>query len=221
MVAAVAIQEASCSVCGPQGLCRRNVRAGEVLARQGTVLPHLCWVREGTVALRAMDGDGRSTLVDLIHPGSSVGFHAALTGERLPYSIEGLGGAVVCLVPRETVRERIRREPALHDTLTRHMAEQVNRLIQRQVLLATMSVSERMATLLLELRDNFGEADGGGRITIRLPLSRQDMAAFMNTVPETISRTIRELEVRNVAHFEGRVVTVPDLDALMDAAGRS
>lgn len=208
------------AVLGTEARCGRPVRASEVLARQGSVPQNLFLVREGTLALRAMDTEGRAMLVDLIHPGGSVGFHALMTGERQVYSVEALGDGRICVVPKEVLMQRIKDDPGLHDMLIQHTSQQVTRLIQRQVLCATMNVAERMATLLLELRTHFGEADNTGKLTIRLPLSRQDMAAFMNTVPETISRTIRELEGRNVAHFEGRVVTVPDLDTLMDAAGR-
>ena len=67
------------------------------------------------------------------------------------------------------------------------------------------------------MKDRFGRVEDNGDITIDLPLSRQDIAVMLGTRPETIARAVRSLEDNAIAKFTGRVVSVPDLDALLDA----
>ena len=71
----------------------------------------------------------------------------------------------------------------------------------------------RIARLLLDLTGRYGRRIDG-RTVIRLPLARQDIAAMLYTRPETVARVIGALTRDGIALFQGKVVTVPDIDAL-------
>jgi CRP-like cAMP-binding protein len=47
-------------------------------------------------------------------------------------------------------------------------------------------------------------------------MTRQDIAAMLGARPETIYRTIQQLESDNVVTFSGHDVIIPDLDVLLD-----
>lgn len=74
----------------------------------------------------------------------------------------------------------------------------------------------RMAHLLLTLKDRFAEAAEDGTLSMKLPLSRQDIADILGARPEMVARIIHALEVDGVAIFSGRKVVIPDLDPLLD-----
>ena len=54
-----------------------------------------------------------------------------------------------------------------------------------------------------------------------LPLSRSDMADYLGLTIETVSRQLTRLKTRNVIHLTtNRIIMVPDLDSLAQAAGQ-
>ncbi len=113
----------------------------------------------------------------------------------------------------------VRARPELGMRFLKRLAEDLDKSDQSRLGYVTMSVRARLAELLVSLRDDFGSVDEAGDLVLELPLARQDLAASIGARPESISRAIRELEEDSVARFSGRFVTVPDLDALLDAAG--
>ena len=52
-------------------------------------------------------------------------------------------------------------------------------------------------------------------MTLKLPMSRGDLAAMLGIRPESISRTIRVFQEEGVAHFTQREVYVPHIDKLL------
>jgi len=68
----------------------------------------------------------------------------------------------------------------------------------------------------LVLKDRYQKKSENGEFTLEPPLSRQDLAAMIGIHPETMSRTIKQLETDGIAHFSGRTVHVSKLDELFD-----
>ena len=78
-----------------------------------------------------------------------------------------------------------------------------------------MSIRERVANLLLILRDKFAVADAEGGLVFQLPIRRQEIAALVGVRPETLSRVIRDFEEEGLAMFDGRRIVVRRPDQLM------
>ena len=74
----------------------------------------------------------------------------------------------------------------------------------------------QLVSVLLDLRHKHGTVDDDGILHIKLPMTRQQLAAMVGTRPETLARTLGALTTEGIALFEGRNVRVPDLDSLFD-----
>jgi CRP/FNR family transcriptional regulator len=119
-------------------------------------------------------------------------------------------------VEGDVIRELTHRSPALADRFLQRMAADLE--ISNDLLLASraLSLRARVAHILFVLKDRFDRVDSEGNIVLTLPLSRRDLARLVGVRPESLSRGIRQLEQAGVAHFEGKQVVIPDLDALLD-----
>lgn len=71
-------------------------------------------------------------------------------------------------------------------------------------------VEERLADYLLGL----AKAEGDDRIT--LPMRMMDIAEYLGTTPETLSRKLKYLEEVGYIERAGRKITLLDRDALQD-----
>ena len=195
---------------------RSGVRgsAGQlVVDRTAPSLGALC-VRSGTAAVWRTDDVGRSALVRLVEPGELAVLPSQKADPHLRVECtEALAG---CTVEGEALEGMLAKSP----TLARRILDRQHQIIQslenRLLQNVTLSVRARLVSVLLELRDKHGAVDDEGNILLKLPMTRQQLAAMVGTRPETLARTLGALTQEGVAVFEGRTVKIPDLDALFD-----
>ena len=69
-------------------------------------------------------------------------------------------------------------------------------------------VDSRMAYLLTDLMEKYGEITEDN-ISIKLPLSREDMASFIGVTRETISRKLKKFEDEKLIKIICIVITLP------------
>ncbi|MFZ4577836.1 MAG: Crp/Fnr family transcriptional regulator [Myxococcota bacterium] len=189
---------------------------GQVIFYQGNPCLGLYCIESGAVAVRMTDPHGNSAIVRMACSGETLGYRAYFAGQPYHASADALTPTRVCFIDRSAVRHLLDHNPMVGMAFLKRMAEDLEDAEEAKLHSMSLSVRARVAHLLLVLKERFGTVGADGTLVIELPLSRQDMAAMVGTRPETIARAVRSLEAQNVAHFTGRQVVVPDLDALLD-----
>ncbi|MDH3283641.1 MAG: Crp/Fnr family transcriptional regulator [Acidobacteriota bacterium] len=191
---------------------------GQIVFHQGSPCEGVYCVEQGTIGLRRRAQDGQSVITHLFHPGNTMGYVSYFSGRPHSGTAEALTDARVCFIRREALNSLLQRNPALGYRFMGTLASRLGDAEEEKVEALLHPLRARIAHLLLTLKDRFGRVDETGALSIELPISRQDIAALVGARPESVSRAIKHLEDGDVAHFRGRVVVVPDLDPLMDAA---
>ncbi len=183
---------------------------------QGNPCLGLYCVEEGTVALRKCDAQGNEVIVRLVHAGETLGVRTFFSGGEYTASAVALTPCRVCFIEKEALQRLLDRNPGTSKVFLENLSKALQKAEEDKLRFVTLPVRARLAYLLLELKDRYGEMDENYNININLPISRQDMALMIATRPETLSRTIRSLEKDGIVKFDKRKVIIPDLDALLD-----
>ena len=170
----------------------------------------------GAVAIRRLDTEGNSVLLQLAYPGDTLGYSAFLAGENHQTTAEAVGDSSICFIDQQVVRTLLEKNPSLGLQFLRRSAQDLNEAQEKLVQNATLSNRAKFIHLLLVLTDRFGRADSSGERKLELPLSRRDLASMIGTRHETLSRIITRIEDDGIAHFTGRSVHIPQLDALLE-----
>ncbi len=194
----------------------RVVNPGDVVYQQGERCTGLYVVQRGTVALRKFDEAGNSVLLRLVHPGQALGYRCFFDTGTYRAQAQALDTVRLCFLTPALLRTMLHSDPGVVMGMMKRLARELGEADDRFLMATRRSVRTRMAHALLQLRDRHGAVDDGGVLTLTLPVSRQDLADLLGTRPETVARTTKALERDGVAYFQGRVVTIPDLDTLMD-----
>ncbi|UCF66913.1 MAG: Crp/Fnr family transcriptional regulator [Acidobacteriota bacterium] len=191
-------------------------KPGQIIFYQGNPCLGIHCIESGSVALRKTDANGHTVIARLFHAGSTLGYLDYFSSQPYSGTAEALTRTRVCFVDRGAVRQLLERNPAIGYRFLGTMARDLRDAEQSKLELVALPLRARLAHLLLVLKERFGEVAEDGTLAIRLPLSRQDIAALLGARPESVSRAIRQLAAARVAQFRGRVVHVPDLDPLLD-----
>jgi CRP/FNR family transcriptional regulator len=191
-------------------------RSGQVIFREGSPCFGIHCIRSGTVVVRRIDLRGVLRITEICQAGHLLGDRAYFTGGDHKGTAKAITECQVCFFQRDTVLEMLLRNAKVGDLLLERFARNLNDMEERMLAHRSLSVEARLAYLFLAFKDRFDDIDDEGNIVMELPFTRAELADLVGARPESLSRAIRQLNEVGVAHCEKRVVTIPDLDALLD-----
>lgn len=207
------------------GICRmRSFGRGATVLAEGEPPDFVGTVFSGLLRLQKILPDGRGAIVGLLSPGDMFG---RVFGGPTRFAIEAATDVTLCTCPRRRLEALLARRPELEHRFLLHMIDELDASREWILLMSGRTVTERVATLVLLFRGRW--PNGGshaepraGPETVRIPLSRSDMAQYLGTRVETLSRTVKALVRAGVVEDpEPGLFVIRDLDALMDASGNA
>ncbi|KRK73774.1 Crp-like transcriptional regulator [Levilactobacillus namurensis DSM 19117] len=189
-----------------------HAQKGETIYRPEEVSQTLYIVNVGQVRLYHLGEDGKERVLRVLNPGDFIGEIALFTDEIHQDYAEATKATELCTISRTSLTELLDRVPPLALSLLGALAVRL-RVAQRQAtLLAIPDALPRLAGYLLELSH---QKTG----TLTLPMSKQDLAAYLGMTPESLSRKLKQLVTAGaVATVGRRQLTVLDLQALREVA---
>lgn len=166
---------------------------------------------DGQIKLRSLTENGKEIIIDVLGSGDAFGpiEHAVGLAEgevQRPSLMDDMATEAVALsegsalrFPLDYFQDLIQRRPTVVFNLTRVLGTRQRRLEIRLRRLLYRSSLGKVAGLLTELAERYGEPDpesGGTSITFRL--RHQEMASIIGTKRETVSECLAELELREL-----------------------
>lgn len=95
----------------------------------------------------------------------------------------------LCTLDHADLVELVRRHPRIAERMLQSVTERLVRAERMLAALATTEVGVRLAAWLLDQPS----VDDAGRRMVVLPMAKKDIASFLGTTPETLSRRLAEL----------------------------
>lgn len=187
--------------------------------RQGMIFvpgdrPGLHIVHRGQVKTYRLTTTGGEQLVRLVGPGDFLGETALFTTIAADDFAEAIQASEVCSISRDDIRDLLDRNPDVALDLLEAVAGRLHDAERQLSSMSGLSVGERLARHLLEQ----SAAAGTGRY--RLASTKKDLAAYLGTTPETISRRLARMQDRGLVRLgPGRTVEILDVEGLRTFSG--
>lgn len=194
----------------------KNVKRGEVVFHEGDPLASLYIINRGSVKAYTYTREGKEQILYVMTEGDFFGELTLLKEDVFEYSITALEDTALCVLSQEDFRKVLASSPQVRDQVLAHAYDRIKSLEKLVQVVTNKDVDVRMAVLLSNLAVGFGVEDQRG-IAINMPLSREDMAAYLGLTRETVSRRLSALQSEGILYLEGsRRVVVQDLDRLKE-----
>ncbi|HID34729.1 MAG TPA: Crp/Fnr family transcriptional regulator [Anaerolineae bacterium] len=167
----------------------KRTTAGERLFNQGDP-SQVCYViLSGTVRLAQITPDGKRVIINIVGPGTQLGFLVALTGRPYPISAEVIEESDSLVWDADVIRSLILKTPSQIMNVLEAFTDLIICLQRKVQQLSTERVEQRLAYSLLMLSDHLGkELDEG--ILINAPLTHRDLAEMSGTNIYSVSRIL-------------------------------
>jgi CRP/FNR family transcriptional regulator len=194
---------------------RIRLKAGETLVWDGDEARHAYVVTSGTLRSSKANDDGRRQILSFMFIGQFIGIPSDHVHH---YSVEALTDAEVCRFERRKLEDILLRYPAVDQGYRRGTARQLESAHEHAFALGRRTAMERVAAFLYELSRS-GCPKTAPR-TLKLPMTRSDIADFLGLTLETVSRAFSRLKSVGVIGLpSAQEVEIKDEERLKALAG--
>lgn len=172
-----------------------SLRKGQVVVEEGAVNAGLCTVVSGGLRLYKTLRDGRRLITAFRFPGEAV--IGAVNGQPAPAAVQALAPTVLCQLDYGELTPLRAAYPELNERLEALAADKSAEDEAHMLTLGRKSPPEKLATFLLEMERRMrmpfitagcDAEDCPSEATVRLPMTRQDIADYLGLETETTSR---------------------------------
>jgi CRP/FNR family transcriptional regulator, cyclic AMP receptor protein len=172
---------------------------------------------EGQVKLSISSAEGKTLILQIAKAGEVLGLMAALAGTSYEVTAETLRPCQVAFVRRDDFLRFLAQHSETNAGVVRQLAAQYQFACEqlRTVGLAA-SAHEKLAKLLLDWTAE-GSGAKDGRVTV--PLTHEEIAEFIGSSRETVTRTFSEFKSQRLVTLKGSTLTIANRAGLQDLVG--
>lgn len=183
---------------------------GDFLYRSGEHADQLYIVHKGRVKIFQSNAEGKEQLIRILEPGDFTGELALFTHSAYVDYAEVMEASELCIVSKAKLNELMLEHPAVAIKILQEMSLRLAKVEQMLNSFAGEEVETRLARYLLE------QEESGGSSVIRLGMTRKDLASYLGTTPETISRRLGRFADKGwIEQHEKGEIRILDRQALL------
>ena len=189
---------------------------GDVIFTEGNVANTLYFVNEGNIKLYKYTKDGKEQILHVLSEGEFFGELDLIKPSKYGFNSKAIVNSKICTLTKDEMKDIIMRKPEIGIKVLETVGERVAKVESLVQNLATNDVDSRLAYLVIDLMEKYGQSIEKN-ISIKLPLSREDMASFIGVTRETISRKLKKFEDEKLIKIVGtKNLIILDEEGLKD-----
>jgi CRP/FNR family cyclic AMP-dependent transcriptional regulator len=168
---------------------------------------------EGDVKLSISSSEGKTLNMRVAKAGEILGLVAGISGAPYEVTAETVRPCRVAFVRCGDFQRFVAKYPEVSQGVARQMSMEYQAACEQlHTLGLSLSAQEKLARLLLTWSAGIQQTKEGTHI--KLPLTHEEIAEFIGTTRETVTRTLSEFKVRHLVAIQGSKMTIPNRAAL-------
>ncbi|MGQ9500271.1 MAG: Crp/Fnr family transcriptional regulator [Dissulfurimicrobium sp.] len=161
---------------------------GQTIFSEGDPSRGFYTVFSGRIKIFKLSPNGKEQILHIFGPGEPFGEVAVFDGINFPAYAQAMDEASVIFIPKDRFIELIAKDPALTLKMLSVLSMRLRKFTHLIEDLSLKDVPGRLAKYILLISEK-----GHGTCTIRLDLTKNQLAGLLGTIPETLSRIFARL----------------------------
>lgn len=190
-----------------------HLQKGELLFRAGEKDDTLYIINSGKVRIYRLSDSGKEQLVRILNPGDFTGEVAIFQPGNVHETYgEALQNTSICLIQQQDLQKYLLEYPQISLKILSEITMRLKDSEKQTTQVAIENVESRIISFLAECV----EKGNTNSPTVTLPMSKKDLASYLGTTPETISRKFSSLEQHGlIEQLPKRKIKILDFDQLL------
>jgi CRP/FNR family transcriptional regulator, polysaccharide utilization system transcription regulator len=180
-----------------------SYKKGTVIYREGSRLTGFYCVTKGIIKVYKTGIDGKEQIIKFAKRGEIIAYRSLLSQELACTTAKVIEEAVLCHVPYQTLLYLIQNNWQFSHHMLQIVCRELREANDYITDIAQKSVRERLAEVLLLLRENF---DLDRQNTLQISLTREELANMVGTATESVIRLLSEFRSDNLIELQGRKI---------------
>jgi CRP-like cAMP-binding protein len=189
-----------------------HIKRGHQIFKQGEKSRGLICLASGKVKVYKEGVGGRQQIVKMIRQNGFMGYKALFADHPWPVSATAIEDSTICVLEKSSLVKILKKNADLALKFIRLLSDELVLANNRTVSLSQKHIRGRVAESLILLRDTYGYEEDSN--TIRIALSREDIANLSNMTTSNAIRTLSIMASEGIIGIKGRKITLLDLAIL-------
>lgn len=185
---------------------------GELIFSYGEKSDTLYIVRSGQIKMYYLSENAKEHILRMLFPGDFIGELSIFLDEKNNAYAEAITPVEVCMIKKEDISKLMEIYPKIGLKIIGELTQRLKKSEKQASWIATEQVEKRILLYMLELYDSNEPLK-----PIELPMSKKDLASFLGTTPETLSRKLAYLEDLGMIHqLSNKQIKIVKMDLLLE-----
>lgn len=186
----------------------------ECIFKEEDIADKLYLISKGRVKINKYSKDGKEQILYLLTEGDFVGDINLFKEDLHKFNALALEPTEICTLSKSEFDSILKSNPNITLKMLQILSTKVVSLETTIETLSTNDVESKLVNLLLNLINKFG-THNDNKIILDMPLSREDLANYIGTSRETVSRKLSTLQNQGVIRLLGnKKILIEDLASL-------
>ncbi len=190
-------------------------KKGSIVYHEGSRITGCYCVNKGIIKIYKTGIDGKEQIITFAKKGNIIGFRSVLTGELACTTAKVIEDASLCFIPGESLINLVKRNGNFSMDLMQLACSELGQSNAYITDIAQKTVRERLAEILLQLKENFGLDENN---FLLITLTREELANIVGTATESIIRLLSEFKNDGLIELQGRKIKLIGINALKKMA---
>ncbi|WP_079708925.1 Crp/Fnr family transcriptional regulator [Paraliobacillus ryukyuensis] len=188
-----------------------SYQKGEHIYYAGDKSDSLYIINSGKVRIYRLSESGKEQLVRILNPGDFTGELALFKEKTHDSYAEAVQNTGICVINRADLQSFLITYPTISLKILNELSNRLDQSEKQTTRFTTEKVERRIAFFLADCLD---ENDSSGEFY--LPMTKKDLASYLGTTPETVSRKLTDLEEQGlIKQKPHKRIQILDVDGLL------
>jgi CRP-like cAMP-binding protein len=193
-------------------------KKGQNLFVQGNHPYGIYCISQGNIKVTKVGSDGKESIVRIVSGGDVLGHRSLFTKDYYKATATAMEDTKACFLDKKFIMKVIAENPSVSINVIEKLSRDMGAAENKMSSFHQKNVRERLAELLLILKESHGEEVAPGEYQINLKLTREEMATMIGTANETLIRFISEFKQANLIKQNGKTIVITNEEELIDWA---
>ena len=190
-------------------------RRGNVIYTEGSRITGCYCVSSGIIKIYKTGSDGKEQIIRFAKAGELIGFRSVFNNEAACTTAQVLDDSILCYIPGDLMIQFVKVNGSFAMDLLQLACKELGEANSYITDIAQKTVRERLAEVLLNLKENFGLNQAQ---VLQISLTREELANIVGTATESVIRLLSEFKDDQIIELQGRQIRILNSAALSKLA---